>query len=297
MRVINKQSFKPVPPNTISVGGETGEFFYQEEPYVTGRDVYYIDTSRLSKNAALFLLTIIKKQLHNQSTFTSIMTASIINNTEFMLPINSNNLPDWKYMEAFMDKIQSLASFKLNIVKNINVCSMSFNTLKWKIFKFSDLFAVKNSTNVLQRDITPDSGYTPYVTSSGVNNGVKTYIDASNLPTDKGNCLLIGGKTYIITYQKDDFVSNDSHNLIIRLKKSYTKFGTDNIYLFLVSVFRSYSYLYEWANAVNKDKLKSMSICLPADKHGLPDWEFMENFINQKRLLASNKIFDLRNVK
>lgn len=48
LRVIKKPNFNIIPKNTISFGGETGEFFYQREPYVTGRDVYYIDTSKLT---------------------------------------------------------------------------------------------------------------------------------------------------------------------------------------------------------------------------------------------------------
>lgn len=66
-----------------------------------------------------------------------------------------------------------------------------------------------------------------------MNNGVVSYIDASNLPVDEGNCLLIGGKTYSISYQRQNFVSNDSHNLIIRLKPEYKQYASENVYLFL----------------------------------------------------------------
>lgn len=36
---------------------------------------------------------------------------------------------------------------------------------------------------------------------------------------DKGNCIFIGGKTFVVTYQEKDFFSNDSHNLTLRLKE------------------------------------------------------------------------------
>ena len=55
---------------------------------------------------------------------------------------------------------------------------------------------------ILYRDIVDGSGTTPFVTASGVNNGVTAYIDSTNYDIIKGNCILIGGKTFTLTYQK-----------------------------------------------------------------------------------------------
>ncbi len=49
----------------------------------------------------------------------------------------------------------------------------------------------------LRREVDFGSGSMPYITASSMNNGVVSYIDASNLPVDEGNCLLIGGKTLL----------------------------------------------------------------------------------------------------
>lgn len=43
-------------------------------------------------------------------------------------------------------------------------------------------------------------------------------INASRYELIKGNCILVGGKTFTLTYQKEDFVSNDSHNFEMHLK-------------------------------------------------------------------------------
>lgn len=290
LRVIKNSNFTPVPKNTISFGGETGEFFYQRESYVTGRDVYYIDTSKLTENEALFLLAVVRKRLHTQSTFNTIMTASIVNNTPFQLPVNNQNNPDWQYMDLYINEVRQKALSKLNIINNINIEPTAINSQNWRKFKFTNLFTINNSTNILRREIDPDSGLTPYVTASSMNNAVMSYIDATNLPIDKGNCLLIGGKTYSISYQSQNFVSNDSHNLIVRLKPEYKQFATENVYLFLASVFRVYSYYYNWANAVNKSKLKASMLHLPVTKQGTPDWQYMNQFINQKKEQAKDRI-------
>lgn len=112
----------------------------------------------------------------------------------------------------------------------------------------------------------------------------------NDLPVDEGNCLLIGGKTYSISYQRQNFVSNDSHNLIIRLKPEYKQYATENVYLFLASIFRAYSYYYNWANAVNKNKLKSSTLHLPTTQKGVPDWQYMNQFIDQKKSQVKDKI-------
>ena len=108
------------------------------------------------------------------------------------------------------------------------------DTSCWNTYKITDIFLVKNTNCVLSRDITPDSGVYPYVTASSINNGVSTYVNVDPLLLDKGNCILIGGKTLAFSYQENDFVSNDSHNLALYLIES--KYRKENIYLFLKAI-------------------------------------------------------------
>ena len=92
------------------------------------------------------------------------------------------------------------------------------NVESWRDFLIGAYFEAINTGNILSRDIVDGSGPTPFVTASGVNNGVTAYIDASKYDIIKGNCILIGGKTFTLTYQKEDFVSNDSHNIVLYSK-------------------------------------------------------------------------------
>lgn len=56
-----------------------------------------------------------------------------------------------------------------------------------------------------------------------MNNGVVAHIDASNYQKITGHCILVGGKTFTLTYQCSDFVSNDSHNFVLRLKEKVSE--------------------------------------------------------------------------
>ena len=133
----------------------------------------------------------------------------------------------------------------------------------WKNFDCNKLFTCKNTGNILARDIEDGSGETPYVTASAYNNGVYAYIDASKYEIIKGHCILVGGKTFTITYQKDDFVSNDSHNFVIRVKD------------------------YDISEELSEQ------IPLPVNSNEEPDWEYMESYMKNVILETKNDIINL----
>jgi hypothetical protein len=95
--------------------------------------------------------------------------------------------------------------------------------IEWGEYRLIDVFTVRNTKNILSRDIVENSGNTPYLCASAENNAISTYISYDESYKDKGNCLFIGGKTFVVTYQKQDFYSNDSHNLILDLKNEKAK--------------------------------------------------------------------------
>ena len=147
---------------------------------------------------------------------------------------------------------------------------------KWKEFKISDLFDAKNTGNILARDIINGSGNTPYVTASGVNNGVVAHIDATKYEIIKGNCILVGGKTFTLTYQEKDFVSNDSHNFELRVKDY--RIGMHE-YLYLIAVLTStLKNKFFWGDAVTKKKMLYEKILLPVDSADNPDWKYIKGY-------------------
>lgn len=165
------------------------------------------------------------------------------------------------------------------------------NISQWKHFDCSQIFTCKNTGNILARDIEGASGDTPYVTASAYNNGVYAYIDASNYEIIKGHCILVGGKTFTITYQKNDFVSNDSHNFVIRVKDYEI---SDKSYLYLVTLIKSYfGQKYSWNDAVTKDKILCDKLPLPTNSFGEPDWEYMESYMDKIIKETDKKIINL----
>lgn len=266
---------------TLALGGSVGSCFIQQRPFYTSQNVIVlIPKDNISDYAKRFVARIIQKEseLHYQA-FVKELNAHIKTDFVIPLPVDKNNKPDWEYMESYMEDIINRAEKNIKNLLNIGKSQTIISTEKWLNFSCSDLFTAVNTGNILARYIEDGSGNTPYVTARGMNNGVVAHIDASKYDIIPGHCILIGGKTFTVTYQADDFVSNDSHNFVIRTN-GYSI--SDLAYKYLVTVIRSYfSQRYSWNDAVTKDKFLSESIPLPANSKGQPDWKYMESCMKE----------------
>lgn len=152
-------------------------------------------------------------------------------------------------------------------------------------------FSIKNTSNLLSRDIKKNSGPVPYLCASAENNGVSSYIsydDSSFL--NKGNCVFIGGKTFVVSYQEKDFFSNDSHNLALYLKEK--KYSHKDILLGLATCINlSLRHKYSWGNSISSQKIKHDFVTLPLED-GQPDFEFLGNLTAALKKLVLKTVDD-----
>ncbi|GAA7133450.1 type II restriction enzyme [Helicobacter pylori] len=166
----------------------------------------------------------------------------------------------------------------LNVFNNNN--SGGGNTgLMWQSFKIVDIFEVKNTRNILARDVVKDSGTTPYLCASKENNAVNSYINYNADFLDKGNCIFIGGKTFVVTYQQKDFYSNDSHNLALYLKDTHSKTKLNQLFI-ITCIYKALNNKYSWGDSISNTKIQNDSILLPTNPHGKIDFDFMHTLIN-----------------
>lgn len=152
--------------------------------------------------------------------------------------------------------------------------------VKWGKFKVTDLFIIKNTRSILASAIKENSGSIPYLCASADNNSVSSYISYNTNLLEEGNCIFIGGKTFVVSYQENDFFSNDSHNLVLYLKNSAHR--TKNIQKFIASCIKSgIGYKYTWGNSISHTKMSKESLSLPVNVSGAIDYTFMETFIRE----------------
>ena len=150
--------------------------------------------------------------------------------------------------------------------------------IKFGTFRIVDVFDVRNTKSVMQSQIQPNSGNVPYITASNANNAVGTCISCCKDLMDEGNCIVIGGKTIVVTYQRHDFVSNDSHNLALYLKDANKRTGRVQQYL-VGAISKALSHKYYWGDSISKKKIQSDFLNLPVSPSGAIDYAYMERYI------------------
>ena len=91
----------PSPAGVISWGAENATFFYQPESFLSGRDIYYIDTREFNPLVCMFLTsclqTVVHKYPYNFGLF-----PDLLKEEKIKLPVIADGTPDWIYMGQYM---------------------------------------------------------------------------------------------------------------------------------------------------------------------------------------------------
>lgn len=113
--------------------------------------------------------------------------------------------------------------------------------------------------------------------ASAENNSISSYISYDKNYLEKGNCIFIGGKTFVVSYQEKDFYSNDSHNLCLYLKNDEKRLKGSQLF-FVSCINNSLGHKYSWGDSISNRKIQNDKVSLPT-KNGEIDFEFMESFM------------------
>lgn len=99
---VKKPTGKINPPNVISFGAENATFFYQQEEWVSGRDMYYIEVGDLPFYTCCFLTSVFQI-LATKYSYNNGLFPDKLKKEKIMLPINNKSGKiDYTYMEEFM---------------------------------------------------------------------------------------------------------------------------------------------------------------------------------------------------
>lgn len=153
---------------------------------------------------------------------------------------------------------------------------------KWKTFDIPSLFDV--TAGVYYSDKECCYGTTPYVSSSATNNGIGKWIDRR--ADFEGNMIVTGKIGCKAFYQKDPFCATSDVNVLI------PKFNMNEyIGIFIACTINSNNFKYDYNRQCRQGNMRRMIIQLPVNSKGIPDWQFMENYI--KSLKHKTEILDL----
>lgn len=287
---------------TWSLGLLQMDFFYRKKPWYAGQFVRKIVPKFELSDQSIQYFTVLLNSMKRR--LLSVLVRDVDKtflNMKIYLPTKHSKVC-FEYIDSFIDvlnheRIDTLDAYlnstgllDCEITSQEQVALDSFSKVSWKEFDLIKLFTVKNTHNILSRDIVPGSGNIPYLTAGQSNNSVGTYISYDIEQVEKGNSIFIGGKTFVVTYQKDDYFSNDSHNLALYYKD--IKYRTKANQLFMATcVDKSLCSLYSWGNSISSKKIQKDTILLPA-KDNVPDHDYMSLISSAMQKLVIKKVIN-----
>lgn len=270
--------------NVITIDSATdGYVFYQLNNFSASDHVEkLIPKFKLNKYIALFLVNCIKKSTKCKYGYGYKFSQTRIKRQKIMLPA-SNNQPDFQFMERYIKEKHFNLKSRIKEKQNHEINDWrELDDVEWTPFSTSEVF------NNIQRGkrLTKSNqikGLTPYISSSGINNGLDNFISNNEKIRVFDNCLTIAnsgsvGSAFYHTYR---FIASDH---VTHLKNNnLNKFS----YLFIANMLRRLEGKYSFNREINDFRIKRERILLPT-KNNRPDYEFMEQYMKRKE----NEILD-----
>lgn len=292
-RVELVEEVKPSPAEVITWGAENASFFYQKEPFYSGRDIYYIDTRELSMRACLFLSSCLKtisdKYPYNYGLFPKLLEKEVIK-----LPATPSGEPDWNYMDSYMAQIMKESEACLENLRLADQKKTAIDVSKWEKFRVGELFDIHPTKAYKMTNVQlMDDGNNPVVVNSSYNNGIGGY---STQPiTENGNLITFSDTTTADTvfYQPNGFIGYP-HVQGMYPKEPFVNEWHEPQLLFFMIAFKKVAALhrFDYAYKFTREIASSMKVPLPVDSHGEPDWHFMETYM-AKIMQASQKQIEI----
>ncbi|WP_428224404.1 restriction endonuclease subunit S [Flavobacterium sp.] len=297
--------------NTITcsdttIGADT--MFYQENDFIGYSHIQHLvpKFKPFNKAIASVIISVSRVATSKQYDYGNKFNRDAMNSTIIQLPTQNGEI-DFEFMESFIAELeaQRIAELEAQRIAELEAYLLAtglkdyqltqeeeqvleeFESLEFKQFNVIDIFEVKNTKNILSRDIIENSGEIPYLTASKENNSIGTFITFEEKYLDKGNCVFIGGKTFVVTYQEKDFYSNDSHNLSLHLKHN-NKNKLNQLFL-VTCIDKSLGYKYSWGGSISNKKIQTDKVSLP-EINNQPNYAIMETFIRAIQKLVIKEV-------
>ncbi|MBR2833852.1 MAG: restriction endonuclease subunit S [Bacilli bacterium] len=273
-----------------------GKCFYQEKDYYCvshGRVNILIPKFSINRNIGLYIACLIEKSILDKYSFTVMCSSSLLKKEKIKLPVNDMNEPDWVYMERYMEKKERIARLSLQMLKSChnkpNICE----TTEWASFKIGDIFEIKRPAARSQANY--EEGDIPFVASGNYNNGIIKYLKPKlGEVLDKGNCISVSPVDGSAFYQKKDFLGRGGAGSSIILL--YNDNINENNGCFIASIIRKVCSKYMYGDMGNKESIKNEIIMLPAIDDNNPDYEFMSQYIIERKDNIAKKLKNLNSI-
>ena len=296
--LISDGNYEKNPKNTISLGAENADFFFQGIEYVSGNKMYCISNNQITREVGLFLVQVFRQSIKECGFgYGKGLTGTRFKNRYVMLPIDENNNPNWYFMEEYIKERenkqrQDLSEYYKNRLLDLVICPEVLTDVKWGEFSLRNLFTLERG-NQNNMSIC-ETGEIPLISAKKIDNGVKAFISDNGKKLFEGHILTLnndGDGGVGIAYYQANKMALDTHVTalipIIHINRSSLLFISKTITIQRDKFSHGYS--------LNNNRMKAQKIVLPLDKDGNPNWSYMDNFIKnieQKQIKNVLKYLD-----
>ena len=245
--------------------GDSAKILLLKEPRAKTIQVYLFMQTLLAANRFKY-------------TYGRKVTEALYKETAVKLPASSDGKPDWQWMESYIDSLHS-EPLKTNNADKAILDAFVFDIREWREFRVEELFdsiykvASYDDSELERVDVWSEKAI-PYVTRTDLDNSVKSLVLSAGLANiEAGNAIVIGDTTSTISYQPGPFVAGEH---IIAARADWMNKYTG---LFITCLLRQERYRYSYGRAYKLDSIRNTEIRLPVTSDGVPDWQWMEGYI------------------
>ncbi|MDU5806796.1 MAG: restriction endonuclease subunit S, partial [Peptoniphilus harei] len=276
------QFFKTNRKNSISLGAENADFFYQEFEYITGNKMYSIHNKNINKRIGLFLVQVFRTSIKNCGFgYGKGLTGTRFKDRIVLLPLDSLGNPNWQFMEDYIKQEQKQIAQKVISYYEQRILETGFDLVgledvEWKEFYFNEVFRKIQRGKRLKKDDHID-GNVPYISSTSLNNGLDQFIGNEYMVRKfKNNISLANsGSVGSCFYHDYEYIASD-HVTSLTLEKA-----DKYVYLFMSTIIKRLEEKYSFNREINDKRIKNEKFILPVDKNGNPHWEYMSMFMQK----------------
>lgn len=226
-----------------------------------------------------FLSTVIQRCVKDHFGYDNKCTWDKVKHETILLPVDKTGQPDWAYMESYMANLEAKVAESLTMLQAAKDAEKKkVDTREWGEFQVGELFDIKHPAARSEKKYC--EGEINYVSSGAFNNGVANKLmPLPNELLDRGGCITVSPLDGSSFYQEEDFLGRGGSGASISIL--YNSHLNKNNALFICSVIRSSANGFGYTDLLNGENLKSLTIKLPVDKTGQPDWAYMEEYMRK----------------
>ncbi len=270
--------------NSITVEKIKLSAFYQPTDFYCSHDVTVLKNDKLNKYNSKFICNAINRN-GSKYSYGRQAQMNVVKKEKIFLPA-LNNEPDYEFMEQFIrnkeqEKHKEYEQFIQKRITQLKKTpkTVSLNQKKWDEFFLNEIFTqIQRGKRLKKADHI--EGNQPYISSTGLNNGLDGYVGNNDNVRIFNNCITLAnsGSVGSCFYQPFSFVASDH---VTKLKNQDFSKG---VYLFIASIVSRLGEKYSFNREMNDTRIKREKIMLPTNENNQPDYEFMENYMKNLEL-------------